>query len=85
MKERIESLEADNKGARERERAAAASKREVESLADSLRERLKLLEERAGVCVLTGLGLVLGLVVGLVMGLVAKVIGLVTWLTDLLA
>jgi len=51
MKERIESLEADNKGARERERAAAASKREVESLADSLRERLKLLEERAGVCV----------------------------------
>ena len=50
MKERIESLEADNKGARERERAAAASKREVESLADSLRERLKLLEERAGVC-----------------------------------
>ena len=51
MKERIESLEADNKGARERERAAAASKREVESLADSMRERLKLLEERAGVCV----------------------------------
>merc|ERR1719183_3123548 len=46
-KERIETLATDVKTARDKERAANNAKREVESIAESLRERVRLLEERA--------------------------------------
>ena len=47
QKERIDALESEARSTREKERAAATAKREVESIAESLRERLKLVEERA--------------------------------------
>ena len=47
QKERIDALESEARSMREKERAAATAKREVESIAESLRERLKLVEERA--------------------------------------